>query len=115
MARPTLYKADYPYLFKLLLEGGYTQEKIAAALRIGTSTVSDWKRAHPEFAAVFGVMECDPEDGVDTLAEGGFRTSKVEGNSNAPRPRSRWAGPFEEVLAHVRLEPRKPRPKQAIM
>ena len=78
MGRPTKYRADYPYLFRLLLEGGYTQEKVAAALRIGTSTVSDWKRAHPEFAAVFAVVECCPQESGDgeleTLAEARKRT-----------------------------------------
>ncbi len=118
VGRPTLYRADYPHIAALLLADGYAQHNIADALRIGLSTLVDWKRQHPEFGRVFAVDECRPsEQTAESGGDSDFRESKTEtfgppdGDSRTTRVVANSTRPqLERVPAHERLErPRRPR------
>ncbi|MBW2415548.1 MAG: helix-turn-helix domain-containing protein [Deltaproteobacteria bacterium] len=55
MGRPTKYRREYPKLAAVLLAQGYSEAKVAEVLRVGPSTLSDWKRSYPEFAKALDV------------------------------------------------------------
>ena len=48
--RPTTYRREYPKIAAHLLVQGYSQAQVAGVLRVGRSTLTGWKRFHPEFA-----------------------------------------------------------------
>ncbi len=89
VGRPTKYRREYPELVSVLFARGYPECRIAEVLRVGTSTVSDWKRDYPAFAQALGVAECEPgalsNPGVGEPADESFRLSKVDEYRLPPR------------------------------
>ena len=86
VGRPTKYRREYPALAAVLFARGYTVRMVAEVLRVGTSTLSDWKRRYPEFAQALDVGICWRADGtgllgnveVETRTEEDFRLPKTE-------------------------------------
>ncbi len=58
MARPTKYRREYPNVAAWLRRQGYTEANVAEVLRVGPSTLSDWKRIYPAFAKALDVGKC---------------------------------------------------------
>ena len=87
--RPTKYRDEYPQLAAVLQAQGYTEAKIAEVLRVGASTLSDWKRIYPAFAQALDADQCEPDAtrdvAVEEATDGGSRPSKVE-ESRRPSP-----------------------------
>ena len=92
VGRPTKYRREYPALAAVLRARDYTEGKVAEVLRVGPSTLSDWKRSYPEFARALDVEKCEPdvrrEVEVEDATEGGFRLSKVDTFRLPPRAAS---------------------------
>jgi hypothetical protein len=88
VGRPTKYRREYPALAAVLRARGYTEGKVAEVLRVGPSTLSDWKRSYPEFARALDADQCEPDVTrnveVEDATDGDFRLSKVEGFRLAP-------------------------------
>ena len=60
MGRPTIYRPEYPRLAMSLARGGYTDSRIAEALRVGAGTFCEWKTAHPELADALHAARGEP-------------------------------------------------------
>ena len=90
----------------MLLAQGYTEAKLAEVLRVGASTLSDWKRIYPEFARALDADQCEPDAtrdvAVEEATDGGFRPSKVGEFGLAPP-----AFPMDSESFREQVEPRR--------
>ena len=68
MARPTKYRDEYPTLAAVLRGWGYTDANIAEVLRVGPSTLADWKRTYPEFARALSADQAEAQEAAWVLA-----------------------------------------------
>ncbi len=131
--RPTKYRDEYPQFAAVLRAQGYTEANVAEVLRIGASTLSDWKLIYPEFADALDVEECrgraelpDARSFDPRRSGEGFRQSKVEeyrgprdefpeAQEESSEERPRTVARLEQVPGHQSIERKKPPPRTAIL
>lgn len=66
--RPTKFRPEYVAIVRILCEEGFTDREIAEELEINRATLYEWKRRHPELAAVLKIGKQLADDRVDRTA-----------------------------------------------
>ncbi len=87
MARPSKLTPITAATAETLAKLGFTDEKLAAALGVSRSTISEWKRTDPEFSATLKAAKSQADAKViDSLYHRAIGFTAIDGSYHPPHP-----------------------------
>ena len=87
MARPSKLTSITAATAATLAKLGFTDEKLAAALGVSRSTISEWKRADPDFSATLKAAKSQADAKViESLYHRAIGFTAIDGTYHPPHP-----------------------------